>query len=197
MRVTASLAPALAILLASALGGTSVRTTQSAAQDMGPIGVIDVQKIFANDPAIKAQVETIKNQLKAIDTDLKARRTELTNAAKLLKTFKPGSDQYDAQEEKVAGMESKLRLDMKRKRDELQDAEAKVYYDNYKRIVSAVERIAQHYKVKVVMRFNSDEMEAGNNESVLRGITKSVIYYDPSIDMTPAVMQLLNQVAKR
>ena len=86
---------------------------------------------------------------------------------------------------------------MKRKRDELQDAEAKIYYDNYQRIVAATKRIAEHYKIKVVMRFSGDEMQADNNESVLRGITKSVIYFDPSINMTPTVMQLLNQVASR
>lgn len=197
MRVIVPLASLVAITLSTLLGSTSANSQTAAAQEMGPIGVIDVAYIFKNDPSIKSQIESVENQLKEIDTDLKARRDELKNAAELLKTFKPGSDQYSSQEEKVAAMESRLRLDMARKRKELQDSEAKIYFENYQRIVAGVKVIADHYKVKVVLRYNSDEMEADKGESVLRGVMKSVVYHDPAIDMTQGVMTYLNRVAQR
>jgi len=63
---------------------------------------------------------------------------ELKQAAERLKTFKVNSPEYAAQEEQVASMESKLRLDMARKRKELADAEASIYYENYKLIANGV-----------------------------------------------------------
>lgn len=197
MRVIVPLATLVAITLSSLLGSTSVQSQSVVAQELGPVGVIDVAYIFKNDPSIKSQIEAVENDLKKVDTDLKARRDELKNAAELLKTFKPGTDQYSKQEETVAAMESKLRLDMGRKRKELQDSESKIYYENYLRIAEGVKVIAEHYKVKVVLRYNSDDINGDNGESVLRGIMKSVVFHDPAIDMTQAVMTYLNRIAKR
>lgn len=197
MRVIVPVATLVAITLSTLLGSNTAAPSVASAQDMGPIGVIDVAYIFKNDPSIKSQIESVKSQLQTIDSDLKRRRNELKSAAELLKTFKPGSDQFASQEEKVATMESKLRLDMGRKQKELQDSEAKIYYDNYQRIAAGVKVIAEHYKVKVVLRYNSEEMQQDKGESVLRGVMKSVVYYDPNIDMTQGVMSYLNRIASR
>ncbi|MDA8746365.1 hypothetical protein N9N28_17215, partial [Rubripirellula amarantea] len=75
------------------------------------------------------------------------------------------SPEYSAQEEKVASLESKLRLDMARKRKELADAEAQIYFQNYQRIAKTVELIAKHNKVNIVLRYNSENMDLEKGES--------------------------------
>ena len=82
------------------------------------IAVVDVAYIFKNHPGIKAQVEKVEADLKAYDAELQGKREELKQAAEQLKAFKVGTPEYTAQEERVAQMESKLRLDMQRKRKE-------------------------------------------------------------------------------
>lgn len=192
MRVIVQTAILLAITSFSLFTGTI-----EAADDFGPIGVIDVAFIFKNDPGIRSQVEAVENELKQIDIDLKARRTELQNAILMLNEIKPDAAEYAAQEEKVASMQSKLRLDMGRKKKELADSEAQIYYDNYQRIVEGVTKIAEHYKLKIVLRYNSDKMEEGVGESVVRGVMKNVVYHDAGIDMTQATMNYLSQIARR
>ena len=81
---------------------------------------------------------------------------------------------------------------MGRKRKELQDAEARIYYDNYQLISEGVAFLANHYKLNLVLRYNSEEMELEKGESVLRGVMKNIVYHDPSLDMTDAVMQYLD-----
>lgn len=182
-----------------ALTVATVTQTPADAQDasFGPVAVVDVAYIFKNDPSIKSQIESVETKMKSIDGELKGKREELKNAAAQLKTFKPGTPEYAAAEEKVAGMESKLRLEMARKRKELADAEAQVYFDNYQTIAQGVKLLAQHYKVSLVLRYNSEDMDKAKGESVVRGVMKNVVYHDDKIDMTPAVMQYLNRVAKR
>ena len=96
-----------AIVSLSALAPVSV-----SAQEYHRVAVVDVAYIFKNHPGIKAQVEKVEANLKAYDAQLKAKREELQQAAEQLKTFKVGSPDYSAQEERVASLESKLRLDM-------------------------------------------------------------------------------------
>ena len=157
------------------------------------IGVVDVAYIFKTHPAIKAQVSAVEEELKTFETELNGRREELKNAAGELKQFKVGSPEYAAAEERVAGMESRLRLDMARKRKEISDAEAKIYYENYQRISAAVKLIAEYNKINVVLRYNSEEMDLEQGESVIRGVMKSIVYHNESVDMTKGVMQYLDK----
>lgn len=160
------------------------------------VAVVDVAYIFKNHAAIKAQVAEVEAELKAFDQELTGKREELKNAAAELKTFKVGSPEYAQAEERVAGMESRLRLDMARKRKEISDAEAKIYFDNYQRIAAGVKYLANHYKINLVLRYNSEEMDLEQGESVIRGVMKSIVYHDESLDMTKGVMQYLDQTMK-
>lgn len=160
------------------------------------IAVVDVAYIFKNHPGIKAQVEKVEAELKSYDAELQAKREELKQAAEQLKAFKIGSAEYAAQEERVAAMESKLRLDMQRKRKELADAEARIYFQNYQLIANGVKFLANHYKINLVLRYNSEDMSLEDSDSVIRGVMKNIVYHDEALDMTKGVMQYLDQTMK-
>lgn len=181
------------------LGLVAALTDGSAAHAEGHrVAVIDVAFIFKNHEGIKAEVAKIEEELKAFDAEMNARREELQQLANELKTFNVGSKEYSEKEERVASMESRMRLDMARKRKQLSDAEAKIYYENYKRIAEGVKYLAEHYKIDLVLRYNSEEMKPEEGDSVIRSVMKNVVYHDDALDMTRGVMQYLDrsQVAR-
>ncbi len=185
-----------ALLLVATLSMTAVAPQAAISQEASPghkIAVVDVAYIFKNHPGIKAQVEQVEGDLKNYDAQLQGKREELKQAAERLKTFKIGTPDYTAQEEQVASMESKLRLDMARKRKELADAEARIYYENYQSISEGVKFLAQHYKINLVLRYNNEEMDLEKGDSVVRGVMKNIVYHDEALDMTKGVMQFLDQ----
>jgi len=186
-------------ILMALLASLTLAPTFASAQDTTPhrIAVVDVAKIFKEHPGIKAQVEAVENNLKQYDEELKGKREQLKAEAAKLKSFEVGSPTYSQQEERVASMESKLRLDMARKRKELADAEAKIYYDNYQLIKGVVKDIANYYKFNLVIRHNSEPMNEEKGDSVVRGVMNNVVYHDPTIDITVGVMQeLTRRIAK-
>ncbi len=176
---------------------TALVPVSATAQDYHRVAVVDVAFIFKNHPGIKTQVEKVEADMKAFEADMKARQDELRQVAEQLKTFKVGSPDYAAQEEKFAQLESKLRLDMQRIRQQLAEMEAKIYYDNYKLISEGVKFLANHYKINLVLRYNSEDMKADNGESVIRSVMKNIVYHDESLDMTKGVMQYLDQRLKQ
>ncbi|WP_145172307.1 OmpH family outer membrane protein [Rubripirellula lacrimiformis] len=164
------------------------------AQDAGHrLAVVDVAFIFKNHPGIKSQVAAVENDLKSYSGEMQKKQEELKAAVEQIKAFKPGSAEYSAQEERVASLESKLRLDMARKKKELADAEARIYFDNYQRIADGVKFLAQHYKINLVLRYNSEDMDLEEGQSVIRGVMKNVVYHDTELDMTKGVMQYLDK----
>lgn len=181
--------------IAFGLLAASVLPTAASAQDSSPhkIAVVDVARILKDHPGIKAQVEKVEQDLKNYDAQLSSKRDELKQAVEQLKTFNPGTPEYTDHEEKVAQMESRLRLDMNRKRKELVDAEARIYFENYQMISDTVQKIAEHNRIDLVLRYNGEEMELAKQESVIRGVMKNIVYRSDRLDMTDAVMQVLNQ----
>ena len=196
MRISRKASIVLGVLAAGLVTTSQIQAQETKAHR---VAVIDVAYIFKNHPGIKAQVEQVENNLKAYDAELAAKRQELQQTAEKLKQFKAGSPEYSAQEEQVAEMESRLRLDMARKRKELSEAEARIYFENYTQISEAVKYLANHYKIDLVLRYNSEEMNLEQGESVIRGVMKNIVYHNPDLDMTTGVMQYLDrlQTAKR
>lgn len=189
MRISRSTAIVFGLL------ATSVLAPASAQEGSAPhkIAVVDVARILKDHPGIKAQVEKVESDLKAYDQQLTAQRDALKQSIELLKTFKVDTPEYRAQEEKIAQSESSLRLEMNRKRKELVDAEARIYYDNYKLIADTVRQIAEYNHIDLVLRFNGEEMELEKQESVIRGVMKNIVYRSDRLDMTDAVINVLNQ----
>lgn len=186
-----------AAILLAIVTVTTLAPASATAEDAGHhVAVVDVAFIFKNHPGIKAQIAQVENDLKTYDAQLQGKREELKLAAEQLKAFKIGSPDYAAQEERVASMDSKLRLDMNRKRKELADAEARIYFENYQRISTGVKFLAQHYKINLVLRYNSEDMDLEKGDSVIRGVMKNIVYHDEALDMTKGVMQYLDQTLK-
>lgn len=176
-----------------ALGTIRAEQAETSRRSGYDIALIDVAYLFKHAPSIEAQTSKVKADLKRFDEELKQQRETLQRSAAQLKTLKIGTAEYARQEEQLASMEANLRLDVTRKQQQLREAEAKLYYDNYQRIVSAVRAIANHNQIKLVLRFNSQEIDGENSESVGRGVMRNVVYHDSAINMTDSVMHYLEQ----
>ena len=132
--------------------------------------------------------------MKAFDSQIGTRRDSLKTEAAKLKGLKVGSPEYTANENELASMDTKLRLDITRARKEFAEKQAKVYYNNYTLISDVVKRIAEFNKINMVLRYNSEEMDLDNPQSVMMGVMKPIVYYDAQIDLTKPVMQYLEQM---
>ena len=194
MRFFGKLAITTAIVSLTGLSSGSVSAQESGGHR---IAVVDVAKIFKEHQGIRAQVEKVENDLKSYDAQLQGKREELKQEAEKLKSYKVGTPDYTDQEEKVASMESRLRLEMARKRKELADAEARIYYENYQKISAGVAFLADYHKINLVLRINSEDMDLEQGDSVIRGVMKNIVYHDKRLDMTVGVMQYLDETMKR
>ncbi|MEO1529069.1 MAG: OmpH family outer membrane protein [Planctomycetota bacterium] len=196
MRIIRHQAIVTAIALAFVVSSGFIAGEAAAQTSSGPhkIAVVDVAYIFKNHPGIKAQVAAVEAKLKAFDAELQQKRAAIKSAAEKLKSFSVGSPEYAQQEEQLASMDSKLRLEMARKRKELADAEAQIYFQNYQKIAKGVELIAKHNGINLVLRYNSEAMNEKEGETVIRGVMKNIVYHDADMNMTPTVMEYLNRV---
>jgi Skp family chaperone for outer membrane proteins len=186
---------AFATLAGSALAPATVLAQQAepAHQPGHRVALVDVGYIFKNLPAIKAHVSKVQSDREKDEAEIKQKRDTLKQAVEQLKTLKVGTVEYARQEEYVANLDSKLRLNGIREHRGLGDAEAIIYYDNYQRIAAAVRAVAIHNNIKLVLRYDSEDIDSQQNDSVVRGVMNNVVYHDSTIDMTNVVIRYLEK----
>jgi|GEM_PF-351278 Skp family chaperone for outer membrane proteins len=182
--------------LALAIFGLACAAVPAVAQNAPrptSVAIIDVGYIFKNHPGIQQQIKQVEQNLEQFDKEIEARKSDLKVKVEALKQLKPDSPSYADKENELAQLDSQLRLDVGRKRKELVETEAKIYFENYSVIRRQVELVAQHNGIDLVLRYDNVEMDPSKEDTVIRGAMKSVVYHTPTLDITPMVMQLLDQ----
>jgi len=160
------------------------------------VAVIDINFIFKNHLRFKQTMDGIKTEIETFETYLRDERNNITAKSEQLNALPMGSPQYKQLEEQITDMHAKLGLKTGRKRKEILEREAKVYYNSYKEIEDRVSKFADQYGIGLVMRFNSEPMDATKRESVLQGINRAVVF-QRSLNITNAIIEDLNRQTPR
>ncbi|QDS87790.1 Outer membrane protein (OmpH-like) [Rosistilla ulvae] len=159
----------------------------------GRFAIIDVAYIFKNAASIKAEVAAIEQQMAGLQRYGKAKQQEMLEEAKAIQALKPGSIEYARQEEKVAELESSLKLEVFRRRKSLADAEASLYFANYQKMHQIIAQLAQYNNIDLVLRYDGEGMDIDKPDTVLRSVMKNVVYRSDAIDLTQIVLAAMEK----
>ena len=154
--------------------------------------VIDINYIFKNHLLFKSKMDDIKQEIEKFENYLRDQRTEITQQTEQLKGMPPGSAEYQQLEEQLASKHTKLQLETGRKRKDILEREAKVYYNAYQNIEQHVRDFAYANGIGLVLRFSSEQMDPTKRESVLQGVNRAVVFQDRK-DITAAILDQLNR----
>ena len=156
------------------------------------IAVVDISYIFKEHARFKSTMESMKKEMEGIEAQLKADRDQIAASEQKRNGFNVGSAEYKTADEEVARMMSEFNLKMTRLRKDFLEREAKVYYQTYVEVNSAVKYYAERHNIGIVLRFNGEPVDPNRREEVLREINKPVVFQN-KIDITPDVLALLNR----
>jgi Skp family chaperone for outer membrane proteins len=158
------------------------------------IAVIDISFIFKNHALFNGKIEDIKKEIEAFDNYLQEQRTSITQQTEILKSKPPGSPEYQQLEEQIANTHTQLQLETGRKRKEILEREARIYYNAYKDIERHVQEFAYANGIQIVFRYSGEEMDPTKRESVLQGVNRAIVFQDKR-DITSHILDALNRRA--
>jgi Skp family chaperone for outer membrane proteins len=154
--------------------------------------VIDIGYIFKNHAQFKSKMDKMRDEVMAAENGLKAERDRINGLGEQLKGFNPGTPEFKKLEAEVAKAQGEFNVEAQLQKKDFMDREAAIYHEVFGQIEQAVAQFSQEHGIAVVHRFDGDPVDSGDRNQVLRGITKPLVYYDRSIDITPDVLRLLN-----
>ena len=193
-RQLAGLACAAIVALVSA-STFAQAPAQSPSQSAGPathVAVIDVGYIFKNHIRFKAAMDKMKDEVMAAENGLKNERDRINGLMEQLKGFNVGTPEYKKLEAETAKAQGDFNVNAQLQKKDFMEREAKVYLQVYTEIEKAVAQFAHEHRIAVVHRFDGDPVDNSDRNQILRGITKSIVYLEPGIDITPDILKMLN-----
>jgi Skp family chaperone for outer membrane proteins len=167
----------------------------AAAQAAGHVAVVDVGYIFKNHTGFNSQMELMKTEVQKYEEQLRARHQELSQEREQLLQFKPGTPNYDKLEREMADKAAKLQVDTQLKKKEFLTREAKVYFDVYNEVSKSIEEFANMNNIDLVLRYNGDDIDSEDRQSVLTGVNRAIVYHR-NLDITREVLDRLNRAPR-
>jgi arginine utilization protein RocB len=117
---------------------------------------------------------------------------EISERAKGLERWNPGSSQYNQLEEEITRARAQVNAEMALKKKEFMLREANIYYTVYNQIVDEVAEFCPRHGLTLVLRFNSETIDPQNTESVRKGVMRDVVY-QTGRNITQQILDRINR----
>ena len=193
LAAVAAIVLSVGCMAADSYGQNSGPATQPSAV-RSQVALLDVGYVFKQNAHFQTLKDNLKDEMQRIDTALKGKRDAIIEKAQALKSneFRVGSPDYKSRENEVAKLQADLQVEVQIMKKELMTKEAKIYHQVYTEIHQEVDAIAQAYGFVVVMQFNGDSADSESPESIMREISKPVVWHNSALDITPEVLKRLS-----
>jgi Skp family chaperone for outer membrane proteins len=160
-----------------------------------PVAVVDVTYILDNYARLKHETEAFKKDMENAEASLKKERDAIAKKAELLKTFKPGTPEFKKTEEEITKADSDWKLKVNRQKGDFAERDAKNFLRAYQELSQQVKVYAERNNISVVLRFNGARPDPANPQAVQMELSKMVMYYDKSVDITDPILAEMNRAA--
>lgn len=158
------------------------------------VGIIDIGLVFKSHPTFSKKLEALKLKADQFKSSSLQRQQNLMRSAEALKQFKPGSTEYRELESRLAQQSAGMEVADKNTMRELMKEEAQLHYFTYQEINRAVSEYCEPLQIKLVLRYNSQEMDPQNPATVMQKVNSSVVFHQPQNDLTQTIIARLTQM---
>jgi outer membrane protein len=110
-----------------------------------------------------------------------------------MESLQPGSPDFKNHDSKLTEYRAKLNASREQAQTEFAQKEAEALATIYKEIQAMVEAVAKHNHMTYVVRISNEPITGADPNSALAAMSRSVVYSDPSTDITPLVIKMLNR----
>ncbi len=160
------------------------------------MALIDVGKIIKDDPTFKQAMADLDQQRQDAETRFKKAAERIRADQDTLKALTAGSRDYEDRERKLIQAQTEFKVNYEMQRKEFIKEETKIVYAAHQRIYRIVEAYAEQNGTAVVLKFNSDQpTDLEKTDDLVRDLQKPVLFYHPSLDITPIILDALKRQA--
>jgi outer membrane protein len=156
------------------------------------VGAIDMDKVFEGYEKASFLREQIKQAIVAKNGELTKIMSSMRQIAKEMEGLDPTGNDFKTKESEITKLKAQYEAERDQAQTEFARRDAEALATIYKDVQDMTSRVARQKGLQFVVKVSSQPPTATDPNSVLAAISQSVVFHDPSLDVTSLVVYNLN-----
>ena len=156
------------------------------------IGTVDLDKVFREYDKVKVSSAKFKEEALKKQGELGQLMTEAKTAADKMTQMKPGTPDYQQLSNKVTEMKARIEATREQVQQEFTLKESEALASIYTDIQKMTAAVARKKGMTYIVKISEEPITASDPNSVMSAMARTVVYADPSADITKEVITYLN-----
>lgn len=165
----------------------------TAAQAQTNVALVDIGKIFKSHPVFGQQLEGLRQEAEQFKAQTQQMQQALIQEAQGLQEYEPTSPEFKAEETRLAQKSAAKEVEQRNKMRDLMKIEAQLHFDTYNEIKAMIAEYAQKQGVRMVMRYNNQEVDPSVPASIMQKVNSSIVFHTNQKDIT---QEIVGQIAR-
>jgi outer membrane protein len=157
------------------------------------IGSIDMDRVFKDYKKVKFTSDQLKGDALAKQGELQKVMAQMRQIAQELEGMAPGAPDYKSKEIEITKLKAQLEAEREQAQADFARREAEALATIYKEVQEMTAAVARQQAMTYVVKVSSEPVTGSDPNSVMAAMARSVVYFDPSMDVTNRVVYYLNQ----
>ena len=157
------------------------------------VALVDIGKIFKSHPVFGQQLEGLRQNAEQFKAQTQQLKQALVQEAQGLQEYEPTSPEYKAEETRLAQKSAAKEVEQRNKMRDIMKMEAQLHFDTYNEIKAMIAEYAQKQGVRMVMRYNSQEIDPAVPASIMQKVNSSIVFHTNQKDIT---QEIVGQIAR-
>jgi Skp family chaperone for outer membrane proteins len=184
----------VATLATLAFGLNVAADAQAATGQATKVAVVDIEKVFDEYNRRTEEERKLKVELEKIKGELASLKVELDDLVEQAKLANPGSEKRAELEQKMYETRANMELYARLQNIELEERMTEMTRALYEDIRDAVRDYALRNGYTLVLKYDSGMLQSSDPQDFRLEInSRQVLYFKQGLDITQAVLQVLNQ----
>lgn len=155
------------------------------------VAVVDVARVFKNHRRFNQELELLKKDAEDFQTQMRGVQEQLQQRVDAARAQDPNSAAFRAAEAELTAELARLQVTQRQKGRELAEKEARLYFEIYVQVTSAIANHADNNGVNLVLRYNSEPIDPADPKSIIEGVNREVMF-QRGHDITDQIIAMVN-----
>jgi Skp family chaperone for outer membrane proteins len=157
------------------------------------IGSIDVEKVLKEYDKVKVASENVRAEMLARHNSLMAIAAEAKQEDEKFQRMSPGSPDAKKCEDKLTQLKAQFEASRENAQREFTQKEAEMMAAIYNEVTAMTKAVAMRQGMSFVVKYSDAAAGGTEPNSVMAIMSRTILFADPSVDITPSVIGYLNQ----
>jgi len=181
----------------AAVRKTNVAATAATATAEIPtarIGTIDVEKVLKEYKKVQVSSDAIRAEVNVRQMQFTKLADEGQKLLKELEVLEPDSADARDRKNKLKQLQIQVEADKASAQEDFARKESEALAELYQEIQRMTEAVAKQRHLNMVVRISGEPVTASEPNSVMSAMSRTIVFADPSLDITDRVIYYLNQM---